>query len=75
MKDKLKIGLLGLGRIGKLHAANVQNAIPDAEITLAADPFLNEEMELFAKGIGIPRCTKNTEEIFSDPEIDAVFIC
>ena len=30
MAEKLRIGLLGAGRIGKLHAANVQNAIAEA---------------------------------------------
>lgn len=45
MGKKLRIGLLGGGRIGKLHATNVQNFIPDAEIAILADPFLNEDME------------------------------
>lgn len=29
----------------------------------------------WAKGVGIPRCTKNVEDIFSSPDVDAVFIC
>lgn len=75
MKDRLKIGLLGMGRIGRLHAANVQNFIPEAEIVVAADPFLNEETEGWARELGIGRCTRDTEEVFSDPEVEAVFIC
>lgn len=75
MKTRLKIGLLGLGRIGKLHATNIQNFIPDVEIVVAADPFLNEESIRFSEEIGIKRCTKDTEEVFKDPEVEAVFIC
>ncbi|MCI9357640.1 MAG: inositol 2-dehydrogenase, partial [Lachnospiraceae bacterium] len=51
MAEKLRIGLLGAGRIGKLHAANVQNAIAEAEIVMAADPFMNDEMKAWAASI------------------------
>ena len=50
---KLRIGLLGAGRIGKLHGTNIQNFVPDAEVTMLADPFLNADMEAWAHGIGI----------------------
>lgn len=72
---KLRIGLLGGGRIGKLHGTNIQNSIPDAEVTVVADPFMNADMEEWAKSIGIPKCTKNADEVFADPDVDAVFIC
>lgn len=72
---KLRIGLLGGGRIGKLHGTNIQNSIPDAEVTVVADPFMNADMEEWAKSIGIPKCTKNADEVFTDPDVDAVFIC
>ena len=75
MGKKLRIGLLGGGRIGKLHGANVQNFIPDAEVVILADPFLNDDMEAWAKGIGIERCTKDPEDVFSADDVDAVFIC
>ena len=72
---KVRIGLLGAGRIGKLHGTNLQNAVNDAEVVIVADPFMNEEMEAWAKSIGIPKCTKNADEVFADPDVDAVFIC
>ena len=75
MGKKLKIGMLGGGRIGKLHATNLQNAVQDAEVVVLADPFLNADMEEFAKSIGIAKCTKDPEEVFSDDNVDAVFIC
>lgn len=75
MSKKIRIGLLGGGRIGKLHGTNLQNSVPDAEVVILADPFLNDAMEAWAKSIGIPKCTKDPEEVFSSPEVDAVFIC
>jgi len=43
MGRKLRIGLIGMGRIGKLHGSNIQNLVKDAEIVLAADPYLNDQ--------------------------------
>ena len=75
MGSKLRIGLLGGGRIGKLHGTNVQNFIPNAEVVVLADPFLNEDMEAWAKSIGIARCTKDPADVFAADDVDAVFIC
>lgn len=75
MEKKLRIGLIGGGRIGKLHGTNIQNSIPNAEVVILADPFLNDAMKAWAESVGITRCTKDTDEVFSDPDVDAVFIC
>ena len=75
MGKKLRIGLLGAGRIGNLHGTNIQNFVPDAEVVIVADPFMNEKMEEWAKSIGIARCTKDPEDVFKADDVDAVFIC
>ncbi|HAL59146.1 MAG TPA: inositol 2-dehydrogenase, partial [Sarcina sp.] len=75
MGKKLRIGLLGAGRIGNLHGTNIQNFVPDAEVVIVADPFMNEQMEAWAKSIGIARCSKDPEDVFSADDVDAVFIC
>jgi myo-inositol 2-dehydrogenase/D-chiro-inositol 1-dehydrogenase len=74
MEKKIKVGILGAGRIGKLHAANIAG-MQDAEIKVIADPFANEDMVKWAASIGVSNVTKNPEEVFSDAEIDAVIIC
>lgn len=71
----LRIGLLGGGRIGKLHGTNLQNEVPGVRVEMLADPFLNEAMESWAESVRIPKCTKDPEEVFRNPDIDAVFIC
>ena len=75
MGKKLRIGLLGAGRIGNLHGTNIQNFVPDAEVVIVADPFMNEKMEEWAKSIGIARTSKDPEDVFSADDVDAVFIC
>ena len=72
---KIRIGLLGGGRIGRLHGTNLQNSVPDAEVIMLADPFLNDDMAAWAESIGIPACTKDADEVFANPDVDAVFIC
>ena len=38
MGNKVKIGLLGAGRIGKLHGENLAHAVPNADLYAVADP-------------------------------------
>lgn len=75
MAKKLGIGLLGAGRIGKLHGTNVQNFIPDAEVVIVADPFMNDAMKEWADSVGIPKTSNNPDDVFNNPDVDAVFIC
>ena len=71
----MKIGIIGAGRIGKVHARNITRFVPQLQIKSIADPFMNPEMEQFAKELGIPHTCKDPQELFRDPEIQAVLIC
>ena len=71
----MKIGIIGAGRIGKVHAKNISMFVPELEIKTIADPFMNEETEQFAKSCGVLNTTKDASEIMNDPEIEAVLIC
>ncbi|MDD2459041.1 MAG: inositol 2-dehydrogenase [Eubacteriales bacterium] len=75
MGKKIRIGMLGAGRIGKLHGENLAYAVPQAELVAIADPFLNDSIIEWAKGLGVENCYKEADPIFNDPTIDAVFIC
>lgn len=74
MKE-IRIGLLGLGRIGRLHAANLVRSVPGARLVAAADPYLNEEGIVFGENLGIQRMSQNEEDLFAASDINAVFIC
>ena len=71
----MKVGIIGAGRIGKVHAKNISMYVPEMEIKTIADPFMNEQTEAFAKSCGIPNTTKDANDILNDPEIEAVLIC
>jgi myo-inositol 2-dehydrogenase/D-chiro-inositol 1-dehydrogenase len=71
----MKVGIIGAGRIGKVHAKNISMFVPEIEIKTIADPFMNGQTEEFAKKCGIPNVTKDANDILNDPEIDAVLIC
>lgn len=71
----MKIGIIGAGRIGKVHAKNISMFVPEMEIKTIADPFMNEQTQAFAKQYGIANVTKDANDILNDPEIEAVLIC
>lgn len=71
----VKVGIIGAGRIGKVHVQSICTQVPNAEIKMLADPFMNEETAAWAKGMGVLNVTKDYKEILADPEIDAVLIC
>ena len=71
---KLRIGVIGAGRIGKVHAATIAQNIPEAELIAIADVNIAEAEKLAAQ-FQIKQCTKDYKEILSNPEIDAVVVC
>ena len=75
MNRQVKIGLIGTGRIGRLHGNNLAYAVPDAVIEAVADPKMNDDMRSWAEGLGIAKIYDDPDKIFADPEIEAVFIC
>ena len=70
---KIKLGLIGLGRIGKVHAENLVYRVQDADLVAVADPM--EATRDFANHLGIKNFHTDPEHIFTNEEIDAVVIC
>lgn len=71
----LKIGIIGAGRIGKVHAESITYHVKNATVLSIADPFMNADIERFAKDLGIKNISKDYHDILNDPEIQAVMIC
>lgn len=69
------IGIIGAGRIGRVHVQSVETQIPGGTVKLLADPFMTEETEKWAKTHGVLAVTKDYHDILRDPEITAVLIC
>jgi len=70
----LKIGLIGAGRIGRMHAANLTTHIPSVELIMVAD-VLEENARQCAKRYAIPFPTQDYHAILDRPDIEAVVIC
>lgn len=71
----INIGIIGAGRIGKVHCESIMNYVKSATVKAVADPFLNDETIEWAKGLGINEFTKDYHDILNDKDIDAVLIC
>jgi len=74
MTTKLNVGLLGAGRIGRVHAENLAYRIPEVNLAAVADVFLDAAQKC-AADYQIPTVTQNPQDIFNNDEIDAVIIC
>jgi myo-inositol 2-dehydrogenase/D-chiro-inositol 1-dehydrogenase len=75
MANIVRIGLIGAGRIGKLHGNNLAHSVKGAKVEAIAEIMLNDEHREWAEQIGIKKVTADPEEIINDKAIDAVFIC
>ena len=74
MSTQVNVGVIGAGRIGKLHAENLAYRIPEAHIIAIADVVL-EAAEKCAADFQIPSAVKDYREIMENPDIEAVIIC
>ena len=74
MEKKLKVGVIGAGRIGKIHASNIVKNFANVEVKAVADIYADNLME-WAAGLGIQHIYTDYKQIIEDKEIDAVIIC
>lgn len=74
MSNILNIGVIGAGRIGKVHAATVAYRIPTARIAAIADVNLAAAQQVAAQ-FGVPVAADDPAAIFDNKDIHAVFIC
>ncbi len=70
----MKLGLIGAGRIGKIHGQVIISSIPGVEISMVSDVYL-EGAKQWAEQNGISAVTDDYNEILANPEIEAVLIC
>jgi myo-inositol 2-dehydrogenase / D-chiro-inositol 1-dehydrogenase len=70
----LAIGIIGAGRIGKVHAGNLAFSLPDAQALVIADPDSKAATSL-AESCGIPHVAQDAQAVFDNPAVNAVLIC
>ena len=70
---KIKIAVIGTGRMGSVHVRNIVQHIPEADLAAICDIRL-EIAQAVADELGIQRVIKDYQELLDDPEIEAVLI-
>lgn len=71
---KINVGIIGVGRIGKLHAESITYNMGDVIIKSVSDIKL-DGVDKWAQELGIKNVYDDYHRIIEDKEIDAVLIC
>jgi myo-inositol 2-dehydrogenase/D-chiro-inositol 1-dehydrogenase len=71
---KLRFGVLGVGRIGKIHAENLVNRIEGTEVAALSD-VLPDQLAAASARLGVPRTYPDYRQVLQLAGVDAVVIC
>lgn len=69
--ETCRIGIIGAGRIGKIHAENMYRHLPQFQLMGIADPYMDLN---WAETLNVSLLTADCDEIIHHPDIDAVLI-
>jgi len=73
-KRKLRVGVLGVGRIGKIHIENLASRIAGTEVVALAD-VIPEELAAVSAKFDIPQSFPDYRQVLDLPDVDAVAVC
>lgn len=74
MNRRIGLGVIGAGRIGRLHAENIAQRIPLARLCVVADPNL-DAARAAAAACGVDHAVADWREVVADDAVEAVIIC
>ena len=66
-----RIGIIGAGRIGKLHAEHIKYHLPQYQLHALADPFLDKQ---WAEKLSVPCLSLQVEDVLFHQDLDAIII-
>jgi inositol 2-dehydrogenase len=72
-RTKLNVGLIGLGRLGRVYARDLAARIPCTRLAAIADVD-GAAVEAVAREFGVERRSTDPAAVFGDPSVDAVVI-
>jgi predicted dehydrogenase len=73
MHRRLRIGVVGLGRMGSMHARYVAMGVPGARLVAVADSDVSRARSLGAE-LDVAGVFASAEELVASPDVDAVLI-
>lgn len=71
MSDKIKVGVIGFGQMGQIHAG-IYNKLPGVQLTAVCE--FNDERRAQAEELYGCKVYKDYKDMLTDPEIEAVSI-
>jgi inositol 2-dehydrogenase len=73
MSARLRVGLIGLGRLGRVYARDLATRIPETRLVVVAD--VDERVALaVAQDFDVPRWSAEPAAVVEDQDVDAVVI-
>ncbi len=73
MAGNVRLGVIGAGRIGRVHAENIAFRVPDADLLVVADPD-PAAAQACAEACKAGGWTTNYHQVLEDPAVQAVVI-
>lgn len=70
---RLRVGLIGLGRLGRVYARDLATRIPETRLVAVADTDAGVAAELAAE-FDVPRRSADPLDVLDDPEVDAAVV-
>lgn len=70
----ITVGIVGAGRIGKIHADNLLR-LPHTRVKAISDLYGGPDLVAWCEARGINHIYKESSDLIADPDIEAVFIC
>ncbi len=74
IRPVLNIGLIGAGRIGRLHAQHLAHRVPRARLVAVADVVI-EAARACAEENSVPKVVSDFRAVLDDPDVDAIVVC
>ncbi len=71
--QEVRLGIVGLGRLGKRHAENLRYRVPGAQL-VAACSVVPDELDWARTKLGVKKTYDSYDEMLGDDEVDAVFL-
>ena len=72
--EKIMIGIIGGGRIGRMHAGTIYTGMQDVTIKYVSDLY-PQAAQQWGPMYGVQNVVSDAEIVFNDPEVQAVLIC
>jgi myo-inositol 2-dehydrogenase / D-chiro-inositol 1-dehydrogenase len=70
---RLRVGIAGLGRLGRRHAANLAQRVPRAELVAACSPVA-DELTWARNELGVQHVFEQYDALLAHASVDAVFL-